>query len=92
MFADFVKFATRTAAVAVVIGAIVGVFAIIHLPSPDYTVFSDMIGRGYAILNHWVPGFQALWNVFVLVFGSWLAIQTMRFAIYSSSIVLKIFK
>lgn len=92
MFADFIKFGIRTGAVLVVIGVIVGVFAVIHLPAPDYSVFSQMIGKGYAMLNHWVPGFPALWNIFTLTFGTWLAVQAARFLIYSSSIVLKIFK
>lgn len=92
MFGDIVKIATRTAAVAVVIGAIVGVFAVIHLPSPDYSFFSTLIGKGYAMMSHWIPGFPTLWGIFTAVFGTWLAVQTMRFAIYSASIVLKIFQ
>lgn len=92
MFGDLVKFGIRSAGVLTVIGIFIGILAIVTLPSPDYSFFSTVIGKGYALMNHWVPGFSAIWQIFVLVFGSWLAVQSARLAIYSSSIILKIFK
>lgn len=92
MFGDIVKFGVRAGAVVVVMGTIVGIMAAIVVPAPDYTFFSQLIGKGYAMMVHWVPGFSALWSIFILLFGSWLIVQTARFAIYTSSIVLKIFK
>lgn len=92
MFGDIVKIATRTGAVLAVLAVILGLFSMITLPAPDYSIFSNMLGKGYALMTHWIPGFPALWQVFVLVFGSWLAIQVARLAIYTGSIILKIFK
>lgn len=92
MFGDIIKFGVRTGAVLAVMGIILGVMAAIQIPTPDYSVFSDIIGKGYAMLTHWVPGFPALWSVFTITFGTWLVIQAARFAIYTSSIVLKIFQ
>ena len=92
MFGDIVKFGVRTAAVVAVIAVIVGVMAAIVVPAPDYTFFSTLIGKGYAMMVHWVPGFPALWSIFTTLFGAWLIVQTARFAVYTGSIVLKIFK
>lgn len=92
MFGDIVKIGVRTGAVIAVIGAIVGVLSLIIIPSPDYSFFSVMIGKGYALMLHWVPGFQFIFNFFTVTLGAWLIIQTMRFSIYASSIVLKIFQ
>lgn len=92
MFGDIVKVATRTAAVALVIGTIVGVFAAIHLPTPDYSVFSNMIGKGFALMSHWVPGFSGIWQLTTILLSSWLAVKGASFVIYSSSIILKIFQ
>lgn len=92
MFGDFIKLATRTAAVLALIASFVALVSLIHVPTPDYTFFSTIIGKGYAMMLHWIPGFQALWNIFTVVFGSWLALQLGRLAIYTGSIVLKIFK
>ena len=92
MFGDIVKLATRTGAVLVVIGTVVGLLSLIQVPAPDYTAFSDIIGRGYAFMSHWIPLFPQLWQIFTVVFGSWLALQLGRLAIYTGSIILKIFK
>lgn len=92
MFGDIVKIATRTAAVAVVIGTIVGIFAAIQLPTPDYTVFSDMIGKGFALMSHWVPGFASIWQLAMIVVSTWLVVKGASFVIYTSSIILKIFE
>ncbi|MBQ3445819.1 hypothetical protein IJG29_03820 [Candidatus Saccharibacteria bacterium] len=87
-----IKLVTRTAAVVIVIGAIVGAFAAIQLPTPDYSFFSQMVGKGYAIMSHWVPSFPALWSFTTLILGAWLSIKGMQFVVYASSIVLKIFE
>lgn len=92
MFGDIVKLATRTGAVIAIIAIFIGLLSLIPIPAPDYTFFSSIIGKGYAIMLHWIPGFQLLWNIFTVVFGSWLALQLGRLAIYTGSIVLKIFK
>ena len=92
MFGDIVKFGIRTGAVIAVMGIILGLMNAIVVPAPDYTFFSTLIGKGYAMMVHWVPGFPALWSIFVTFFGTWLVIKTAQFAIYTSSIVLKIFK
>lgn len=92
MFGDFIKVGVRTVAVIAVIGLILGAIALIQVPNPDYSVFSDMIGKGYALMTHWVPGFPALWSIFTALFGTWLAVKALQFAIYSASIILKIYQ
>ena len=92
MFGDFIKLATRTAGVLVVVGTIVGLMSLIQVPAPDYTTFSLALGKGYALMSHWIPLFPQLWQIFTVVFGSWLLLQLGRLAIYTGSILLKIFK
>lgn len=90
MFGDMVKYATRTIAVSAVIAAIVLLFTVVPIPAPDYTLFSQMIGKGYALMSHWVPAFPAIYSFIITVLGLWVAIKTLKFSISGIAFVLKV--
>lgn len=92
MFGDIIKIATRTGAVVAIGAIILAPFLAIRIPNVDYSVFSSVIGKGYSIMNHWVPGFSTLWSFATGIFTFWLAIKTAQLAVSASRIVLTIFK
>ena len=91
MFADFMKWATRTAVAVGIVTAIIVPFAAIHIPNVDYTLFSTAIGKGYALMVHWIPSFAVIWNFTLGVFTFWLLVQTARLALIVHRLTLRIF-
>lgn len=90
MLAQTIKFGARTVALGLVIGAIIAIFAAVQIPTPDYTVFSQAVGKGYAIMNYWIPGFSVLYNFILLVYGLWITIQVAKFSIAGLALILKV--
>lgn len=92
MFGDIIKTAARAGAVALLVGAIIAAFAV-QFPAPDYTVFSQAIGKGYAIMTHWVPSFPALWALLTTSLNLYLALLSLEFIVSgASAFILTIFK
>ena len=92
MFGDIIKTTARTLASVAIAAVIIGPFLAIQIPNVDYTFFSNMVGKAYAVMSHWVPGFPALWTFITGCLGVWLLIKTVQLALITNRIVLNIFK
>lgn len=75
------KIAVKIAILGLLVGSLLGLLSLIQFPAPDYTLFSQMIGKGYAILSHWVPAFPAIWAFSLGMFQLILAILALRVTI-----------
>lgn len=92
MFGDIIKFGVRAGAVALLVSAIIAAFAV-TFPSPDYSTFSYAIGKGYAIMTHWIPAFPALWQLLITSLNLYLALLSVEFIVSgASAFILTIFK
>lgn len=90
MFGDFIKFGARTAALGAIVLAIVALFTVVPIPQPDYSLFSQMIGKGYALMTHWVPGFPAIYTFIMVVLGLWVTLKVFKFSLSGLAFVLKV--
>lgn len=92
MFGDIVKFGARAGAVALLVGAIIAAFAV-QFPAPDFTYFSVAIGKGYAIMTHWIPAFPALWTLLITALNLYLSLLGLEFVVSgAAAFILTIFK
>lgn len=92
MFGDIIKYSARAGAVALLVGAVVAVFAV-QFPTPDYTWFSVAIGKGYAIMTHWIPAFPAIWSMIFISLNLYLSLWSLEFIVSgASAFILTIFK
>lgn len=92
MFAEWIAIGARTVAVGAVLAAMIALFTVVPIPNPDYTVFSQMIGKGYAIMTHWVPAFPAIYSFIIVVLGFWLTLKVFKLSIAGLAFVLKVMK
>lgn len=90
MFADYVKMAAKVALIAVITGAIIALFANVQIPGLDFTMFGQALGKGLAILYHWVPGSNIIVPIAVSMFGVQLAIFLFHYAMIAVRWVMKV--
>lgn len=79
--ADWAKIALKTGLIVVVMAGIWLVFNQIQVPSVDFTQLTNGLGKIFAIANHWLPVFNAIWLIIVALLGVELALITFRFGI-----------
>lgn len=90
MFGDIVKIAAKTALIAVITAAIIALFANVQIPGLDFTLFGQALGKGLAILYHWVPGSNVIVPLAFGMFGLQLAIMLFEFAMIAVRWIMKV--
>lgn len=90
MFADIVKIAAKTALIAVITAAIIALFANVQIPNLDFTMFGQALGKGLAIMYHWVPGANVIVPLAFSMLGLQLAIMLFEFAMVAVRWVMKV--
>lgn len=90
MFADYVKMAAKVALIAVITAAIIAIFATVQIPNLDFTLFSQSISKGLALVYHWVPGSNVLLPLAFSMFGIQLAIMLFEYSMIAVRWVLKV--
>lgn len=90
MFADYVKMAAKVALIAVITVAILAIFANVQIPNLDFTAFGTALGKGLAIVYHWVPGSNVIVPIAITMLGIQLAIMLFEFAMIAVRWVMKV--
>lgn len=90
MFADYIKMAAKVALIAVVTTAIIAIFANVQIPSLDFTLFGQALGKGLAIIYHWVPGSNVIVPIAFAMLGVQLAIILFEYAMIAVRWVMKV--
>lgn len=90
MFGDIVKIAAKTALIAVITAAIIALFANVQIPGLDFTLFGQTLGKGLAILYHWVPGSNVIVPIAFAMFGLQLSIMLFEFAMVAVRWIMKV--
>lgn len=81
MFADWVKIALKVVLLATIAGLVVAIFTVVQIPDPGFSDFSGAIATGKAVAAHWLPGFDILWSVALVLLALSLAIPAAKLAI-----------
>lgn len=87
---DAVKIAVKTALIVGITAAIIALFANIQVPALDYTLFSQAISTGLAVLFHWVPIMSILWPVVLALFAFEAAYYAFQVAMIAIRWVMKV--
>lgn len=64
--ADWAKIAVKTGLIATVMVALFAVFALVQVPAVDFSVLTQGLGVGLAVIYHWLPVSSVL---FTLILG-----------------------
>lgn len=87
---DAIKIAAKTALIAVITAAIIALFANITIPNLDYSVFSNAIGVGLAVMYHWVPVMSILWPLVLSLIAFDLAYYAFQLAMIAIRWIMKV--
>lgn len=90
MFADIAKIAAKTALIAVITTAIVAIFATVQIPNLDFTLFGQALGKGLAIIYHWVPGSNVIVPIAFSMMSIQLAILLFEYAMIAVRWIMKV--
>lgn len=90
MFADYVKMGAKIALIAVITAAIIAIFANVQIPNLDFTLFGQALGKGLAIVYHWVPGSNVIVPIAVSMLGIQLAILLFEYGMIAVRWVMKV--
>ena len=90
MFADIVKIAANTALIAVITAAIIAIFVNVQIPDLDFTLMGQALGKGLAIIYHWVPGSNIIVPIAFGMMGVQLAILLFEYAMIAVRWVMKV--
>lgn len=90
MFAIIAKIATKTALIAVVTTAVLALFANIQIPAIDFTLITNALGVGLAVVYHWFPPAQVLMPIVLFLIGLDLALITFNFAMIAIRWIFKV--
>lgn len=88
--ADWAKIAIKTGLIAVVMVALWLVFSTIQIPVIDFSVITNNVGLGFAVLSYYVPVFPTLWTTTLVLLGVLVALWTFRFAMIATRWLFKV--
>lgn len=74
--ADWAKIAIKAGLVAILIGVVIAVCALIPLPTVSWTPLVNGLNKGLAVLNHYCPAIMPLWYI-------WLGLLTLELTFYT---------
>lgn len=74
--ADWAKIAIKAGLVAILIGLVIAVCALIPLPTVNWTPLVNGLNKGLAVLNHYCPAIMPLWYI-------WLGLLTLELTFYT---------
>lgn len=90
MFADYVKMGAKIAVIAVVTAAIIAIFTTVQIPGLDFAFFGQTLGKGLALVYHWVPASSVIIPIAFAMMGVQLAILLFEYAMIAVRWVLKV--
>lgn len=85
----FSKIAVRVAIIVAIVGLILIALATISIPTPDFTVVTESLGKVLALVYHWVPSASVIVPIFTGILGVSLAVITVEILIIGSNFLLK---
>lgn len=77
--ADWAKIAIKTGLIATVMVALFAVFSLVQLPAVDFSVLTQGLGVGLAVIYHWLPISSVLFTVILGLLAVELALITFRY-------------
>lgn len=89
-FSTALKIAVKAGLIAVVTVAIIALFANVTIPGLDFSVFSQALGKGLAILYHWCPACIIVVPVAFAMFGLYLSFLFFEFAMIAVRWIFKV--
>lgn len=90
MFGDIVKIGVKTALIAVITAAIIAIFVSVQIPNLDFSLMGQALGKGLAIIYHWVPGSNVIIPIAFSMLGIQLAIMLFEYAMIAVRWVMKV--
>lgn len=90
MFADIAKMAAKIALIAVVTAAVIAVFSLVQIPTPDFTQFSQAISMGKAFIAYWVPGYNVILTFGIAMLALQVAVLGARLALIAYRWIFKV--
>lgn len=84
------KIIIKTGLIAVVTAAIIILFATFKIPGLDFTVFTQAIGTGLAVVYHYVPVSQQLFPIAVSLLSLELAISLFQLGMIAVRWIFKV--
>lgn len=88
--ADFAKIALKVGLVAVIMVSLWAIFANVQVPVIDYTIVSQGLSAGLAVLYHWFPITQALFPLVVVLFSVFIGILSFKYAMIAVKWLMKV--
>lgn len=87
---DLVKVAVKTALIAVIMAGIVAIFAVIQVPSLDFTYLTQGLGVALAVIFHYVPISTVILPLGLSILTLELAILTFRIGMIAVRWIMKV--
>lgn len=87
---DFVKIAAKTALIVGITAAIIAIFVNVQIPALDFSLFGQAVGKGLAIMYHWVPGSNVIVPIAFSMMGIQLAIMLFEYAMIAVRWIMKV--
>lgn len=91
MFTETLKLGVRIATIAIIVALLVAVFGWITVPSISTTDFSIAIGKGKAIFDYYLAGYQAWFGVGITLLSiKFVVLPILRLALIGPKIAMRI--
>lgn len=87
---DLVKIGVKTALIAIIMAGIVAIFATVQIPSVDFSILTQALGVGLAVLYHYVPISRTIMPIVVVILGLELGILTFRIGMIAVKWIMKV--
>lgn len=87
---DLVKIVVKTSLIAVIMAGIVAIFATVQIPSLDFSILTQALGVGLAVLYHYVPIARTIIPLVIVILTLELAILTFRVGMIAVKWIMKI--
>ena len=90
---DWIKWALRIAAVASIIGILLGVInLLVQLPTVSLDSIQSGLNLAYSILDHYIPGWAVLWPSILFMLTLDITLLTIRVSLSAQEFILKIWQ
>lgn len=87
---DAIKIAVKTALIVVITAAVIALFANIQIPSVDFTVLTQSLGIGLAVIYHYAPVTQVLFPLVLALLAFDAAFRAFQLAMIATRWVMKV--
>lgn len=87
---DAIKIAVKTALIAVITVAVIALFANLQIPNVDFSVLTQSLGIGLAVIYHYAPITQVLFPIVLTLLAFDAGYRLFQLAMIATRWVMKV--